>query len=237
MVASVLAIPRTLMAAVFAPLVAPGPAGPADPPLLWAVLGWVRRQFTEDAVNSTSVPKPLQTAEIEPSQTDEIEPSQTAEIEPLAAAQAEAVDAFAAADAAAVQALLPADFERTVVVAGLNGPVAFRFLPNGEILIAEKDGAIKVFDVDHLHTAITLPVSSDAERGIGGIEVDPHFGETVAGTGYVYVSYTTAANRDRLSRFTMTGETIDPGSERVLMEGNPSGRRSSPRGRHSFRSR
>ena len=219
-VASVLAIPRTLMAAVFAPLVAPGPAGPADPPLLWAVLGWVRRQFTEDAVNSTSVPKPLQTAEIEPSQTDEIEPSQTAEIEPLAAAQAEAVDAFAAADAAAVQALLPADFERTVVVAGLNGPVAFRFLPNGEILIAEKDGAIKVFDVDHLHTAITLPVSSDAERGIGGIEVDPHFGETVAGTGYVYVSYTTAANRDRLSRFTMTGETIDPGSERVLMEGD-----------------
>ena len=135
------------MTAVLAPLVAPGPAGPADPPLLWAVLGWVRRQFTEDAANGTSVPKPLQTAEIEPLQTAEIEPLQTAEIEPLAAAQAEAVDTFAAADAAAVQALLPADFERTVVVAGLNGPVAFRFLPNGEILFAEKNGAIKVFDV------------------------------------------------------------------------------------------
>ena len=225
-VASVLAIPRTLMTAVLAPLVAPGPAGPADPPLLWAVLGWVRRQFTEDAANGTSVPKPLQTAEIEPLQTAEIEPLQTAEIEPLqtaeieplAAAQAEAVDTFAAADAAAVQALLPADFERTVVVAGLNGPVAFRFLPNGEILFAEKNGAIKVFDVDHMHTAITLPVSTDAERGISSIEVDPHFGETVAGTGYVYVGYTTAANRDRLSRFTMTGDTIDPSSEIVFMQ-------------------
>jgi hypothetical protein len=67
------------------------------------------------------------------------------------------------------------------------------------------------------HTAITLPTSNDGERGVGGIEVDPHFGEAVPGTGYIYVSYTRSDNFDRLSRFTLTGDTIDPTSELVLM--------------------
>ncbi|MDT5017132.1 MAG: large repetitive protein [Mycobacterium sp.] len=44
-----------LLVAVFAPLVVPGPTSPADTPLLWAVMGWARRQFgnqTSDLVRA-----------------------------------------------------------------------------------------------------------------------------------------------------------------------------------------
>ena len=63
--------------------------------------------------------------------------------------EAAAFSALAVAEplaaAAAVQAGLPAEFERTTLVSGLNQPTDFRFLPDGRILIAEKGGAIKVY--------------------------------------------------------------------------------------------
>jgi YVTN family beta-propeller protein len=196
-VTSLLAIPGTLISlatGLLAPFLAPGPAVPAEPPMLWAVLAWVRRQFTKDFANYTSVPNPLQTTKVEP--------------------VVEEVNAIAAAEVVAAAGLSP-EFERTTVVSGLASPVDFEFLPDGRILIAEKNGAIKVFHSDHVHTAITLAVATDGERGIGGIAVDPNFGSN----GYIYVSYTTAANRDRLSRFTLSGDTVVAGSERMFMEG------------------
>ena len=40
---AVVSVATKLVSAFISPFVAPGPAGPADPPLLWALLGWVRR--------------------------------------------------------------------------------------------------------------------------------------------------------------------------------------------------
>ena len=48
---------------------------------------------------------------------------------------------------------------------------------------------------------VTLPVKTDFESGIGGIEVDPDY----ATNHYVYVAYTNASNEDMLSRFTLGG--------------------------------
>jgi VCBS repeat-containing protein len=113
---------------------------------------------------------------------------------------------------------LPAGFERTVLASGLNQPEDFRFLPDGRILIAEKDGAIQVYKDGQLNDVplITLSVSTDGERGISGLAVDPDF----ENNGYIYVAYTSAGPNphDRLSRFTVTGDTANPNSEVVLME-------------------
>jgi aldose sugar dehydrogenase len=93
-------------------------------------------------------------------------------------------------------------------VSGLTSPVDFRFLPDGRILVAEKGGAIRVVENGTLLTApaITIPVRTEAERGIGGLAVDPDF----VTNGRIYVSYVAAANnRNTLSRFTMTGNTAE----------------------------
>ncbi|HJT95224.1 MAG TPA: PQQ-dependent sugar dehydrogenase, partial [Mycobacterium sp.] len=119
---------------------------------------------------------------------------------------------------------LPDDLERTTLVAGLNQPTDFRFLPDGSILIAEKGGAIKLYHDGDVHgepliTLAVLPTDTDEERGLLGIEVDPDFEQN----GYIYVSYTTAQNYDRLSRLTVTGHTVDPASELVLIESDQPG--------------
>lgn len=106
---------------------------------------------------------------------------------------------------------LPSDLERTTLVTGLNEPTDFRFLPDGAILIAEKSGAIKVYQDGQLNATplITLSTQSDVERGVAGIGIDPDF-ET---NHYIYVSYTGADNHERLSRFTVSGYTGDPSTE------------------------
>ncbi len=107
-------------------------------------------------------------------------------------------------------------FEQTTVVSGLSQPVDFRFLPDGQIAIAEKTGAIKVVDDGELQSQpiVVMPVSSQNERGIGGIAVDPDFQHN----GYLYVAYTTLELRNRLSRITVTDGTGDLESELVLLE-------------------
>lgn len=107
--------------------------------------------------------------------------------------------------------------QRSVVASGLTLPVDFRFLPDGRIVVAEKNGAIKMIGTDGTvapQPVITLGVNTLFERGISGLAVDPQF----ATNGHIYVAYTTTEIKDRLSRFTVIGDTADPGSEKVLLE-------------------
>ncbi len=107
--------------------------------------------------------------------------------------------------------------QRAVVADGLDGPVDFRFLPDGRILVAEKGGAIKVVAANGgalPQPLITLSVNTVGERGISGLAVDPQF----TTNGHIYVAYTTSAVKDRLSRFTVIGNTAAPASEKVLLE-------------------
>lgn len=121
-----------------------------------------------------------------------------------------------------VSAGLSSDFERVSLVDDLAEPTAFRFLPDGKIIIAEKEGSVLLFDPSTQAepiTLATLPTLSTDERGLLGVEPDPNFSQN----GYLYISYTTAANHDRLSRFTMSGTSIDLQSEVVYLESNQAG--------------
>ncbi len=82
---------------------------------------------------------------------------------------------------------------------------------------------------------ISSRICADRESGLLGVAVDPDFG--TPGHNYVYLSYTfkksgvcptdwNPANPDnpvnRVSRFVMSGDTIDPSSEEVLIDNIPS---------------
>ena len=107
--------------------------------------------------------------------------------------------------------------DNKVLVSGLDKPTDFRFLPDGRILIAQKTGAIRIYKDGQLldQPLVVLPVSTNGESGLEGFAVDPQF----ATNGYIYVAYTTTAHYERLSRLTVTGDTVNLAvAEKVLLE-------------------
>ncbi|NUT34679.1 MAG: PKD domain-containing protein [Hamadaea sp.] len=87
-------------------------------------------------------------------------------------------------------ATLPAGFQEQIVFSGLSQPVNLEFAPDGRIFVAEKAGAIKIFD-DLSDTTPTVfanlasPVHSQWDRGLLGMALPPNFPTSP----YVYVLY------------------------------------------------
>jgi glucose/arabinose dehydrogenase len=121
---------------------------------------------------------------------------------------------------------LPAGFRQTQLASGLNNPSVVAFSPNGDIWIGEQAGSIVIYHHGAIlpKPAITIPrVYSQGETGVLGLAFDPKF----ATNGYIYVSYTANVTSHgvttplaRLSRFTASGNTVDPASEKVFYQGN-----------------
>ncbi len=126
-------------------------------------------------------------------------------------------------------AALPGGFTDTVVSnpAGnpLSSPTGIAPLAGGRALITEKNGAVRVLGSDGAIVAadaLVLAVCSGGEMGLLGAAADPAF----ALNGYVYLYYTrnagdcsSATGRfNRVSRFTMSANTIIPSSEVVLLD-------------------
>ncbi len=115
--------------------------------------------------------------------------------------------------------LLPPGFHREKLLGGLSEPTSIEFLPDGRLLIAERQGAILVYKNGALLPTPLIqlsPVIASIEHGIMGMAPDPAF----AANGFLYVHYTSSAQHDRVSRFTIVGDTADPVTEFVLWE-NP----------------
>lgn len=113
-------------------------------------------------------------------------------------------------------------------------PTALAFLPDGRLLITSGQGTVHVWQEGANPSVVKLldikdKVCNNGERGMEGVALDPLF----ASNGYLYIYYTrkTATTCptsstdipqlpiNRLSRFTMQGNTIDPASELVLLDG------------------
>src|SRR5215210_3923983 len=144
---------------------------------------------------------------------------------------------------------LPADFEENVVT-GVPLPTALAFMPPegpgqpSRMLVTSKTGELWVYKGGALLQTPALDISprvcSNSERGLLGVAVDPSFGTT--GSNYVYLYYTfmkhnrcpqgDPGNRrnpvNRVSRFVMSGDTVDPTTEQVLIDNIPS-----PNGNHN----
>ena len=137
---------------------------------------------------------------------------------------------------------LPAGFQDSVVIAGLDDPTVVRFAVDGRVFVAEKAGRIKVFDDLEDRTATVVAdlrtnVHGYWDRGLLGFNLDPQF----PGQPYLYVLYAHDAAiggtaprwgdtcptppgpltngcvvSTRLSRFELQGTTVGP--EQVLVE-------------------
>lgn len=115
--------------------------------------------------------------------------------------------------------VLSTDFtETTIISSDLDGPSSMAFTPDGRLLINELGGQIRVYKNGILlsEPAHTLQVSNEGEQGLTGLAIDPNFGTN----GYIYIYYTALfpSPHNRLSRLTMSGDTVVPNSERILLD-------------------
>jgi glucose/arabinose dehydrogenase len=115
--------------------------------------------------------------------------------------------------------------EDVVIASGFASPTAMAVAPDGRIFVAEQAGRLRVVRDGTLLTTpfLTVPVSSNNERGLLGVTFDPDFGAN----RYVYVYYTTASSPivNRVSRFRASASNPDlaePGSEVVIFDNIPS---------------
>ncbi len=115
-------------------------------------------------------------------------------------------------------------FTETVVDGSLSAPTALAFLPDGRLLITEKDGALKLNDGVNTSTLVTIGVCTGSEMGLLGVAVDPDF----TNTGFIYLYRTDDSNgcgsatgrSSQVVRVTMgPGDTVSPGSLVVLLDG------------------
>ena len=115
-------------------------------------------------------------------------------------------------------AAVPGGFSDAVWVADLGSTTAMTFMPDGRALITQQGGALRVVKNGALVSTpmVSLTVDARGERGLLGVAVDPQF----ATNGWIYLYYTTPspAVHNRLSRFTVSGDSVVGGSELVLLE-------------------
>jgi glucose/arabinose dehydrogenase len=117
-------------------------------------------------------------------------------------------------------------------VTNVDRPTALAFTPDGRLLVTTQPGQLRVYSEGTPDTTQALDISdkicSNLERGLLGVAVDPDF----EANGFVYLYYTynkhevcpdhqpTSPNNpvNRVSRFTMEGDTVDEASQVVLID-------------------
>jgi len=114
----------------------------------------------------------------------------------------------------------PAGFQQVLVANGISNPTVMAFAPDGRLFVAQQNGALRIIENGVLLAtpAITLSVNSSGERGLLGIAFDPDFNNN----HFIYLYYTlSSAANNRISRFTVNGNTIAPASESVVLNLDP----------------
>ncbi len=115
---------------------------------------------------------------------------------------------------------LPPGFKADVVATGFNGATAMEVAADGRIFVCEQPGTLRIIKNGQLLAKpfVKLPVDATWERGLIGVTVAPDFPKTP----HVFVCYVTARPYPHhvVSRFTAHGDVAEPGSEKILLEGD-----------------
>jgi glucose/arabinose dehydrogenase len=115
---------------------------------------------------------------------------------------------------------IPSGFIAETLATNLNAATALAPAPDGRIFIADQTGRVLIWKNGRLldPPALTLPVTDYWERGLIGLTLDPDFPRAP----HLFALYVTdkLVVHHVLSRFTVTGDSIDAASERILFEGD-----------------
>jgi putative heme-binding domain-containing protein len=116
--------------------------------------------------------------------------------------------------------MLPAGFTAEVVASGFTGATALEVAPDGRIFVCEQSGTLRIVKSGRLlaEPFVKLPVDATWERGLIGATVAPDFPKTP----HVFVCYVAARPYPHhvVSRFTARDDAAEPGSEKILLEGD-----------------
>ncbi|GAA2336319.1 ThuA domain-containing protein [Dactylosporangium salmoneum] len=107
-------------------------------------------------------------------------------------------------------------FQKVPLDTNTSNPMMLDVAPDGRVFYIDRLGDVNIIQPAGGTTfAGHLGVFPDYESGLLSIALDPAF----ATNHWVYLFYSpTTASVDRLSRFTMNGDTLDPASEKVLLD-------------------
>ncbi|EIE98280.1 ThuA domain-containing protein [Saccharomonospora glauca] len=118
-------------------------------------------------------------------------------------------------------------FEKVGLDTNTQAPTAMDITPDGRVFYTEILGRVMVYDpeTESTSTAMELPVYSGGEDGLVGLTFDPNFAEN----GWIYLYYSPPGDEEinRVSRFTVEGNTISPDSEVQIID-IPASRRAEP---------
>jgi putative heme-binding domain-containing protein len=116
--------------------------------------------------------------------------------------------------------VLPQGFKTEIATAGFSGATALEIAPDGRIFVCEQTGSLRVVKNGKLlqRPFVKVPVEAKWERGLIGATVAPDFPKTP----HVFVCYVAAKPYPHhvISRFTARGDEAEPGSEKILLEGD-----------------
>lgn len=121
------------------------------------------------------------------------------------------------------------NYERVPLDTATVDPLALDVAPDGRVFFVERGGVVKIYKPSLGQTVVAarIPTYVGQEGGVLGVALDPGF----AGNGWLYAYYSepgsspcgpadkdaTVCGVNRLSRFTVTGDTLDLASERLLL--------------------
>jgi glucose/arabinose dehydrogenase/PKD repeat protein len=111
----------------------------------------------------------------------------------------------------------PEYFQKVTLDDTTSNPMELAVADDGRVFYIDRNGAVRLVRPDGSVTSVgSLAVYTGQEFGLMGIALDPDF----ATNGWIYLTYSPAGSEaiDRVSRFTLTGETLDPASETVVIE-------------------
>lgn len=112
----------------------------------------------------------------------------------------------------------PARLEREVLAGDVQDGMQLQVAAGGDVYFIERRGMLRKWSAADKTTREigSLPVAVGGEYGLIGFALDRDF----ASNGWVYLHYSPKAHAGkitRLSRFTLTSETLDASSEKVLI--------------------
>jgi cytochrome c len=114
-------------------------------------------------------------------------------------------------------ATIDSNFQKVILDASPSNPMELGVAPDGRVFYVERGGKVKIFKPQNSSVVVAGQVSvfSQIEDGLLGMALDPGF----ATNNWIYLFYSPSAPvpQQQISRFTMNGDTLNLGSEKVLL--------------------